>query len=137
MTRPTTLYRFLDRDGTLLYVGITGVGTVRWFTHSRQKEWWPEVATVDLEHYQDRAEARAAELAAIRTESPRYNLADLVPAGLPRVGGMREYGTGSVYWNQPTKRWVAALPNALGRACKFFRTKEEAEAHLAAALETR
>jgi hypothetical protein len=135
--RPTTLYRFFDAEGRLLYVGITGVGTLRWFTHARQKAWWPLVATVTLEHFADRAEARAAELAAIRTEHPLHNVADVEARPLPRVGGMREYGTGSVYWNQPTRRWVAALPNALGRACKFFRTKEEAEAYLDRHMEVR
>lgn len=72
----TTLYRFLDHDGQLLYVGITDVGPARWRSHQAGQPWWRDVAEVDLVHYDTREEARAAELDAIRREAPLHNKAD-------------------------------------------------------------
>lgn len=72
--RPHALYRFLDRDGGLLYVGITADPGVRWKTHSKDKPWWSEVATCTVEHFSTRDAVLAAERTAIATECPRYNV---------------------------------------------------------------
>lgn len=70
----TTLYRFFNADGVLLYVGITGVGGSRWGQHAAEKAWWCEVAHTTTEHFATREEAAAAELAAIKAELPRHNI---------------------------------------------------------------
>jgi prevent-host-death family protein len=72
-----TLYRFFNGQGRLLYVGITaGDPNIRWSRHQRMSPWWDDVSFVHVEHLHDREEARVAELAAIRMESPLHNVAD-------------------------------------------------------------
>lgn len=71
----TTLYRFYDADGRLLYVGITEQGAMRWRAHRKDKDWWTDVVTTTTEHFATRAEAAAAEVAAIKSEGPLYNVA--------------------------------------------------------------
>jgi hypothetical protein len=70
----TTLYRFFDADGDLLYVGITHMETMRWRQHSKTKDWWREVTTIKVAHFDTRDEALAAEAKAIRQERPRHNI---------------------------------------------------------------
>jgi hypothetical protein len=44
--------------------------------HQYNQPWWHEVAEVRIEPHPNRASAVAAERAAIRTEKPRYNIAE-------------------------------------------------------------
>lgn len=67
------LYRFYDKGGVLLYVGITSVGPSRWSEHRRNRPWWHESKSATIEHFATREEAEAAERHAIRTEMPLYN----------------------------------------------------------------
>ena len=69
-----TLYRFFDAAGVLLYVGITGDAATRWKAHSKAKGWWPQVATVKVEHFAARPDVEAAEVAAIKAERPVFNV---------------------------------------------------------------
>lgn len=86
------VYRLMDAQGRLLYVGSTTAPRNRIRGHQRSQEWWPEVAIVRLVEYPTRKEANTAEAAAIRAESPRYNL-----AGKPGSGvSYRAYGGLSV-----------------------------------------
>jgi hypothetical protein len=71
----TSLYRFFDGGGSLLYVGITSRGEARFHEHARTQPWWPYVATCTVEHFADRPAAAAAELVAIRDELPMWNVA--------------------------------------------------------------
>lgn len=71
---PTSLYRFSDDAGRLLYVGITGRGRERFHRHEQDKPWWHLVTLIEIEHYDDRLSALAAEERAIRTEHPAFNL---------------------------------------------------------------
>jgi hypothetical protein len=69
------LYRFYDRDGGLLYIGISLHAAQRASQHRHGQPWWPEVARMDVESVSgDRADAEAAERAAILAEKPRYNV---------------------------------------------------------------
>lgn len=70
---PTSLYRMRDAAGRLLYVGITTRGGQRISQHRRSQPWWPDVARIDVDHFDSIAEAVAAEETAIRTERPAYN----------------------------------------------------------------
>lgn len=70
---PCSLYRFFNQDGALLYVGITDHLPGRMSEHAREKEWWREVSTVTVEHFDSRAEARRAEQAAMDDGRPARN----------------------------------------------------------------
>jgi hypothetical protein len=76
----STVYRFYDRQGRLLYVGVAGDFLSRWGQHRQQKDWWPLIAQFTVEHFRSRGLARAEELAraaehrAIRDERPRFNV---------------------------------------------------------------
>lgn len=70
----TTLYRFFEDGGILLYVGISESAIQRMAQHSADKAWWSEVATVSIEHYSTRPDAMAAEKSAIQSERPLYNI---------------------------------------------------------------
>lgn len=80
----TALYRLYDADNQLLYIGITHNPEQRWTGHAFDKPWWPDVARKDLEWYDNRALAEAAEVAAIRTERTLYNVDDSPWAPKPR-----------------------------------------------------
>jgi hypothetical protein len=70
------LYRHWSHD-VLLYVGLTADGGERTSTHARKKRWWleHEVTNVQVQFYPNRGMLKAAELLAIRTEDPKYNIA--------------------------------------------------------------
>jgi predicted GIY-YIG superfamily endonuclease len=74
--RRTALYRLFDSEGRLLYVGIAFDPRSRLSDHARQKEWWPTVADRTIEWHATRTEAAAAEVTAIRSEKPLYNVRD-------------------------------------------------------------
>ena len=70
---PTDLYRCFDRDGRLLYVGISLTTAYRMSQHRSVARWWDEVARVEIEKHPDRATALSAESAAIKSEEPAHN----------------------------------------------------------------
>ena len=67
------LYRFFDAEGTLLYTGISRAFLNRLGQHRRGLEWFREVHTITLEHFDTRKEASAAERVAILEERPLHN----------------------------------------------------------------
>jgi GIY-YIG catalytic domain len=72
---PCTLYRHFDLGGKLLYVGIAIDALGRLAAHKSGSGWYPEIATITLQHFQTRIEAMEAERRAILTENPLYNTA--------------------------------------------------------------
>lgn len=74
MSQATTLYRFYDVDGRVLYIGIAMGVHCRWARHAQEKRWWQEVASARLEHFPTREAATEAERAAIADEEPVYNV---------------------------------------------------------------
>jgi predicted GIY-YIG superfamily endonuclease len=78
------LYRMRSADGTLLYVGITAYLLARIKQHAKDKRWWDEVAAIAVEHFPTRNEVEMAELEAIRSERPTYNVRDNPNAPRPR-----------------------------------------------------
>lgn len=72
--KPGCVYRIYDADDNLLYVGCSIGLPSRISSHERFQEWWPEVARITVEHYEDRATALDHELLAIQTEHPQHNV---------------------------------------------------------------
>lgn len=68
------LYRFYSDGGVLLYIGITDNLATRWNNHRRNKSWWDDVRSMTVEVYPSREALEAAEIEAIRTERPLYNI---------------------------------------------------------------
>jgi len=71
----TTLYRYFDSKGQLLYVGITKNQFDRLNQHSRNSTWMPFIASATFHHFETREEALRAETKAIATELPKFNKA--------------------------------------------------------------
>jgi hypothetical protein len=74
----TSLYRHFDKDGRLLYVGISKNAVARLGGH-RGKSWYHEIEAVKIERHKSREHALYAEALAIQNEQPLYNLAKPVP----------------------------------------------------------
>jgi hypothetical protein len=70
---PTSVYRYYDRNGVLIYVGITKQGMGRNLQHNGYAEWWQFVARQEIEHLPDRASALALEKALIQEHRPPFN----------------------------------------------------------------
>lgn len=79
---PTTLYRCYskDTDGqeVLLYIGITSTRMTRLAQHTQNSYWWTHTTHVTIEHFNTREAAQAAEIQAIKTELPIYNVAHAI-----------------------------------------------------------
>lgn len=70
----TALYRCFDKDGGLVYVGISGAVSSRLGSHKSASAWFKFVVRIEIERFPDRAAAEEAERAAIATEEPQYNI---------------------------------------------------------------
>lgn len=83
----TTLYRYFNSEGQLLYVGITKNQFHRLQAHSKMAEWFPHVATATFQHFDSRPLALKAETHAIGTELPKFNKAGptLTPSDLEHL----------------------------------------------------
>lgn len=113
--KETTLYRFFDVDGKLLYIGITDNYPLRLIHHGKDKPWWDEVKKFAAERLPTRQDAEEAEKLAIRSELPKYNKAH-APAKHAEMGGPEtpeldpETGEvvpkwpGYLYWNEAVAR---------------------------------
>jgi excisionase family DNA binding protein len=70
----TAVYRVFDAEGALLYVGISNKFGTRWEHHASMQPWWPLANKQTVEWHPDRDTAEAIEVAAIKTECPRFNV---------------------------------------------------------------
>lgn len=88
----TAVYRLYDKEGVLLYVGMSDDPAARWRMHRIEKTWWPAVARKTVEWFDERTEAAKAEARAIRDEAPVYNraLPDEDGSGGWRLAGPRK-----------------------------------------------
>jgi predicted GIY-YIG superfamily endonuclease len=73
---PTCVYRFFDRAGRLLYIGITVNPPARFAAHAVDKPWWPEVdhSRTRLVWFDTRPEAERQEMISVRNERPLHNI---------------------------------------------------------------
>lgn len=70
----TQLYRHYNKDGVLLYVGISFSAIVRQVHHKKFSHWYSEVCRIDIETFPYRREALVAEKNAIAKEKPLHNI---------------------------------------------------------------
>lgn len=70
----TFLYRFFDRDGRLLYIGITSNFVSRLAQHESKVDWFKDIARIELVHFEARDEALVAEGEEIQSRKPIYNV---------------------------------------------------------------
>lgn len=69
----TYLYRHYDKNGMLLYVGVSQSFVQRTKQHLRLSHWSDDIATIKIERFETRDAAFWAEVDAIATEKPLYN----------------------------------------------------------------
>jgi predicted GIY-YIG superfamily endonuclease len=72
--KKTFLYRHFDKDGKLLYVGISLNHMARLQQHKEASKWFDQIANVKVEQFATRMEAMLAETKAINEENPIYNI---------------------------------------------------------------
>lgn len=83
-TRECILYRWWDTDGTLLYVGKSVSLFSRIAAHRTSSAFFSSAAMMTLERFPDEKALADAEVKAIRTEHPAYNVAHSIPGGSPK-----------------------------------------------------
>jgi excinuclease UvrABC nuclease subunit len=71
---PCHLYRHFDKDGNLLYVGISMSVLNRIVQHERNSKWFPNLGHITIQEFGSRSLAEKAERIAIKTEKPPYNI---------------------------------------------------------------
>ncbi|WP_146159639.1 hypothetical protein [Allonocardiopsis opalescens] len=72
--KETILYRYYDDKDVLLYVGVSANMPGRLEGHEDDSTWMDFAARSTLEHFTDRADAEAAEITAIETDRPIFNI---------------------------------------------------------------
>jgi predicted GIY-YIG superfamily endonuclease len=70
----TQLYRHFDKNGFLLYVGVSMSAIKRLSEHKNKSAWFKDIARVDVENFETRKSALVAESLAIRNEKPKHNV---------------------------------------------------------------
>ena len=68
------LYRHFDKEGTLLYVGVSLSAVKRLGEHKQNARWFDLISRIEMEPFETRKEVLEAERIAILTENPKYNL---------------------------------------------------------------
>ena len=95
------LYRAYDRADRLLYIGATVNLNRRLSQHRRQGSMWlPLAVTIESREYPTKADALKAEAAAIRAESPLFNI--------DHNNGLAEAARVFSVKPQTIRRWIEA-----------------------------
>ena len=72
------VYRYWDAEGALLYIGASSCPIDRIAQHGWARESITDVVRVGIEWFDSRSDARRAEVAAIKAEHPRWNIASRI-----------------------------------------------------------
>jgi hypothetical protein len=133
------LYRYFDRNGRLLYIGISGGLSNRVSGHIAKSRWMQLAASSTIERYGTLTEVKAAEVAAIKAEHPLFNRQhndtsearnrlhaylvevgrqDLIPASPRRTGGRRRAAAEGANRDCMCGRWI--LGSDTGAKLKIF-----------------
>lgn len=70
---PTSLYRYYDQHGLLLYIGVTQRGVQRMNEHHVNSEWWPYIDHSEIVHFHNREYALQSERREIEKYLPFFN----------------------------------------------------------------
>jgi hypothetical protein len=111
MSTSTALYRHFDKEGNLLYVGISKNPFIRLQIHSQRSSWIKDVANITIEWHPTRKIAEDYEDAAIKSEDPLYNI-----KGNPRNGLMTNIETVKSGKYLPNGKPILYIPIKLNRA---------------------
>ncbi len=68
------LYRHFSADGGLLYVGTSANPLARTLSHSADSLWLVQTTLISIEWFISDLEANRAEIEAIQSEGPQYNI---------------------------------------------------------------
>src|SRR3990172_1752243 len=68
------LYRHFDRDGKLLYIGVSLSVIGRLGCHKQNSHWFKKIAHIDIDQYSSKEAALIAEKLAIKKENPLHNI---------------------------------------------------------------
>jgi predicted GIY-YIG superfamily endonuclease len=125
------IYRMRDLSGRLLYVGVTNGGLRRFMEHAKDKTWWREVASIDIEHIHcSRSVIEAVEREAIQNERPLYNVvhnrpavAELPPPAIGRqsLGGDLRHQQPDSLVSKLTEAGINPHNTTTRQACKVAR----------------
>jgi predicted DNA-binding transcriptional regulator AlpA len=77
------LYRHYDRDGVLLYVGISASTFTRVKQHKSESHWFRRITAITIEHFETMSQAAESERLAIKSEKPLYNKTHVKRDGKP------------------------------------------------------
>ena len=123
MTR-TALYRHLDADGALLYVGISRCPLCRTKEHEETTDWYHHIASVKIDWFDSRDDAVIAEVAAIKSEQPLFNYqhthralrpdegrSDIMAAATAKGGGVSALATALGVSRQAVSQWSRCPPS--------------------------
>jgi hypothetical protein len=72
----TALYRHFDKNGNLLYVGVSLNAIERTISHRDKSHWYNDIARIEIEWHHSRSAAYYHQKQAIQREHPRYNVRD-------------------------------------------------------------
>ena len=136
------LYRHFDADNNLLYIGISKSAFARFTQHASTAEWADDIVTMTIERFDSRERLRAAEVAAIEKEKPKYNAENRVvdrgrvndevhgyaPSAkeiIEKCGGKMVFADGIGIMPITTKCWTHIPLKYLDRVCEAFDLKKE------------
>ena len=133
----TVLYRAYSASMGLLYVGISANAWARIAGHKERSPWFGEAVWFKLQSFNTRKEAEAAELEAIRTERPKYNIAGAKEA-CRAVNETEQARRAKLYADEARQRALAllneAVPNVPRIRMELQRAEDRGDAALASSL---
>lgn len=120
------LYRHFDKEGSLLYVGVSLSAVARLFGHQKSG-WVDKISRVEIENFADRLSAERAELAAIRQERPQHNKKGAVRISLVDRARASAPGSEDVkFICDEFERLKASLPMTRAEIQKNYRLRKKA-----------
>lgn len=73
-TKHPSVYFIYGKDRELLYIGASFDLIVRTRCHAGQRDWWPDVVNIEVEHFPTIADARTRERDCIASLNPPHNI---------------------------------------------------------------
>lgn len=131
MGERTAVYRFHDKAGTVIYVGISNNPVVRWQAHAADKPWWSDVVTREIEWFPTRQEAEREEARLIGALAPLWNRAPGMPD--PALSVNLTKARKRKGW-EPSEEMLALFARHEGQKAALGATRDELEALIIAEM---